>query len=184
MPTNSAAPRKLQTRDPDSWRRIAYGHSDVIMGWASKEREFFRMVADSVPLRTSRGRLALPEYLKESGGAIYYTTRELGSLQSKLLAEARDVPAIDASWFAVPTFLAHYAELHAEVRLVQLDADLDVLLRPAPAGELAELVRLCEELGFTVRVSSFKPADLPAVMTYAADAETLRGRFVGGWTTD
>ena len=167
--------RKLQARNPDAWRRITFGHSNVIMGWASQDREFFGMVADSVPLRTSRGRLALPDYLKESGGVIYYTTRELGSLQSKLLAEARDVPAIDASWFAVPTFLEHYAELHSEVRLMQLDADLDALLRPALAGELAELVHLCEELGFTVRVSSFKPKDLPAVMTYAADAETLRG---------
>ncbi len=167
--------RKLQACDPEAWRRIAFGHGDVIMGWASKDEEFFRMVADSVPLRTSRGRLALPEYLKESGGVLYYTTRELGSLQDKLLAEARDVPAIDASWFAVPAFLRGYAELHPEVTLVRLDADLDVLLRPAAPGELAELVQLCEELGFTVRVASFKPTDLPAVMTYPADAEALRG---------
>ena len=121
---------KLQVCDPDTWHRIAFGHGDVIMGWASKDEEFFRMVADSVPLRTSRGRLTLPDYLRESCGVIYYTTRELGSLQSKLLAEARDVPAIDASWFAVPTFLEHYAELHPEVRLVQLDADLDGFCGP------------------------------------------------------
>ena len=144
------------------------------MGWAAKEDEFFRMVADVVPFRTSRGRLALPDYLKQSGNVVYYTTRELGSLQEKVLAEGRDVPAIDASWFAVPTFLQRYAALHSEVALVRLDDDLEPLLRPAPPGELTELVDLCEELGFAVRASSFRPTGLPAVMTYPADAEALQ----------
>lgn len=169
----------LAAKHPEVWRRIVYGHSDVIMGWASKDGEFFRMVADSVPLRTSRGRLALPDYLDASGNVVYYTTRELGSLQEKVLAEGRDVPAIDASWFAVPSFLERYAALRPGVTLVRLDDDLDALLRPAPPGELAELVRLCEELGFAVRAASFRPADLPAVMTYPADAETLRDAAAG-----
>jgi molecular chaperone HtpG len=166
--------RELAARQPVIWRRVVHGHSDVIMGWAAKDAEFFRMVADVVPLRTSRGRLALPEYLKESGNILYYTTHELGSLQEKVLAEGRDVPAIDASWFAVPQFLQHYAELHPRVSLVRLDDDLRPLLRPAPTAELSELVRLCEELGFAACASSFRPSCLPAVMTYPADAEMMR----------
>ncbi|MDB5391736.1 MAG: hypothetical protein JWM11_7382 [Planctomycetaceae bacterium] len=171
----SAGLHELATKAPQIWRQIAYGHSDVIMGWAAKNPDFFRMVADSVPLRTSRGRLTFPEYLSESGNVVYYTTHELGSLQDKLLAEGRDVPAIDASWFAVPAFLRSYAELHPEVTLVQLDDDLNALLQPVPTGQFEELVQLCEELGFAVRVASFKPTDLPAVMMYPADAETIRG---------
>ncbi len=166
--------RQLGAKQPEVWRQIVYGHTDVIMGWASKDDEFFRMVADSVPLRTSRGRLAFPEYLKASDQVIYYTTRELGSLQEKVLAEGRDVPAIDASWFGVQSFLKRYAEIHRGVRLVQLDDDLDALLRPTPTGEFQELIGLSEELGFVVRVASFRPADLPAVMTYPAGAETVR----------
>jgi molecular chaperone HtpG len=166
--------RQLASRQPDVWRRVAYGHSDVIMGWASKDEEFFRMVADSVPLRTSRGRLSLPEYLQASGKIIYYTMRELESLQEKVLAEGRDVPAIDASWFGVPRFLERYTALHPDIDLVRLDDDLEALLRPAPAGEFEELCRLCEELGFTVRVAQFRPTDLPAVMTYPAGAESVR----------
>jgi molecular chaperone HtpG len=169
----------LAARNPAIWRRIVHGHSDVIMGWASKDAEFFRMVADTVPLRTTRGRLSLPEYLQASHDVIYYTTRELGSLQEKLLAEGHDVPAIDASWFAVPSFLASYAALHQGVSLVRLDDNLDALLRPTPVGELAELVRLCEELGFHVLVASFRPEDLPAVMTYPANAETVRDATIG-----
>ena len=38
----------------------------------------------------------LREYLDLSGGTLYYVTRELGSLQEQVLAEGRDVPAIDA----------------------------------------------------------------------------------------
>ncbi len=166
--------RDLAARQPAVWRRVVYGHSDVIMGWAAKDAEFFRMVADVVPLRTSRGRLALPDYLKDSGNVVYYTTRELGSLQEKVLAEGRDVPAIDASWFGVPSFLERYAGLHPGVALVRLDDDLEPMLRPAPPGELAELVRLCEELGFAVRASSFRPTGLPAVLTYPADAEAFQ----------
>jgi molecular chaperone HtpG len=166
--------RLLAARQPAAWRRVVHGHSDVMMGWAAKDPDFFQMVAEVVPLRTSRGRLALPEYLKASGNIVYYTTHELGSLQEKVLAEGRDVPAIDASWFAVPQFLQRYARLHPGVDFVQLDDDLESLLRPAPPGELAELVGLCEELGFAARAASFRPACLPAVMTYPADAEVLR----------
>ena len=166
--------RDLARESPEVWRRIVHGHSDVIMGWAAKDAAFFRMVAESVPLRTTRGRLPLPAYLAASGNVAYFTTRELGSLQDKVLAEARDVPAIDASWFAVPAFLESYAALHPDVRLVRLDDDLQTLLRPVPVGDFGELIQLCEELGFSVEISSFKPADFPAVMTYPAGAETLR----------
>jgi hypothetical protein len=166
--------KRAAVETPEVWRKIAYGHTDVIMGWASKDPDFFRMIADAVPVRTSRGRLTMPEYLDASGGVVYYTAHELGSLQEKLLAEARDVPAIDASWYAVPSFLESYRLLHPHVTLVRLEEEMDAILRPAPAGEFAELVQLCEELGFRVRVATFKPTDMPAVMTYPPDAETVR----------
>ena len=164
----------LADRDPATWRRIVHGHSDVIMGWASKDPRFFRMVAESVPLRTTRGRLSMPEYLQATGKVVYYTTRELGSLQEKVLAEGRELPAIDASWFSVVPFLQSYVSLHPGLSLILLDDNLETLLSPAPVGDLADLVRLCEELGFKVEVASFKPVDLPAVMTYPANAETIR----------
>ena len=166
--------RRVATVEPATWRRIAHGHTDVIMGWAAKDREFFLQVADSLPLRTTRGRLTMPEYLKPSGDVVYYVTRELGSLQEKILAEGRDVPVIDASWFAVPAFLQNYAALHPKVSLVPLDDDLETLLRPIADPKFDELVRLCEELGFVVRVSSFKPTELPAVLTYPKNAEFIR----------
>jgi molecular chaperone HtpG len=166
--------RQLAARDGETWRRIIYGHTDLIMGWAAKNHDFFRMVSMSIPLKTSRGRIPLPEYLQQSGNTLYYTTRQLGSLQDKILAEGRDVPAIDASWFGVQEFLTRFTEIHDDIQLVQLDDNLDTLLVRCPSNEFDELLRLGEELGFTTCAASFRPADFPAVMTYPADAETIR----------
>ena len=164
----------LAATQPQVWRQIVFAHSDLIVGWASKDDEFFGLVADSVPLPTSRGRIALPEYLGMTGNVAYHTTTKLGSLQEKVLAEARDVPAIDASWFGVQAFLERYAALRTGVKLARLDDNLNALIRPAPQAPFAELVELCEELGFVVQVSTFRPHQLPAVMTYPAESETLR----------
>jgi molecular chaperone HtpG len=166
--------RAIAAKQTPAWKKIVFGHTDLIMGWASKDNEFFRMVADSVPLRTSRGRIALPEYLQATASVVYYTTRELGSLQEKVLAEGHDVPVIDASWFGVPSFLERYVEVRPGITLIRLDDDLEKVLRPAAPHELDELVALCNELGFVVAAASFRPVDLPAVMTYPAKAEMVR----------
>src|SRR4030095_1404366 len=112
---------ELAQDEPSIWRRIVRGHADVIIGWAVNDNEFFERVEDIVTLRTSRGPLSLREYLEVSGGSLYYVTREMGSLQEQMLAEGRDVPAIDASWFAVTPFLQEYAQRHHNVHLVQMD---------------------------------------------------------------
>lgn len=166
--------RRLAADRPAAWRRVVHGHGDVVTGWAVKDPEFFRLVADVVPLRTTRGRRTLPENVRAAGPTVYYVTRELGTLQDKLLAEGRDVAVVDASWFAVPAFLECYAAAHPGVTLVRLDDDPGAVLPSARAADLDDLPGLCEELGFRVRVSSFRPADLPAVMIYPGNAEAVR----------
>ncbi len=166
--------RNLGRLQPQVWRQVVYGHSNIIVGWAAKDDEFFRLVADTVPLQTSRGRMALPEYLRSSGNIAYHTTTKLNSLQEKVLAEGRDVPVIEAHWFGVERFLDRYAVMRPGVKLKRLDDNIDSLIRPAPQEEFQELVELCEELGFDVRVSIFRPVQLPAVMTYPADSELIR----------
>jgi hypothetical protein len=128
--------RRLATDDPSTWRELVRGHSDVITSWAVKHNEFFERVEDLVVFRTTRGLLSLPQYLQQSGGDLYYVTRELGSLQEQLLAEGRDVPAIDASWFAVPPFLEKYALRHPDVDVVQLDARPDGFLQSVPGMDV------------------------------------------------
>jgi molecular chaperone HtpG len=166
--------RRLAREDPSTWKRVVRGHSDVIIGWAVSDNEFFDRVEDIVTFRTTRGPLSLPEYLEQSGGNLYYVTRELGSLQEQLLAEGRDVPAIDASWFSVTPFLEKYAHRHPETGLVQLDGEAAQLMRPAPEKPFAALLDWYTEQGVRARMASFKPAEAPALMLYPQGAELAR----------
>jgi molecular chaperone HtpG len=166
--------RQLARDDPNTWKKVVRGHSDVIIGWAVSDNEFFDRVEDIVTFRTSRGPLSLTEYLEHSGGTLYYVTRELGSLQEQLLAEGRDVPAIDASWFSVTPFLEKYAQRHPEVALVQLDGEADQLLRPAPEAAFAGLLEFYRGQGIRAKVAAFKPSEAPALMLYPQGAELAR----------
>jgi molecular chaperone HtpG len=166
--------RRLARDEGSTWKRIVRGHSDVIMGWAVTDNEFFEKVEDIVTFRTTRGPLSLPEYLSQSGGTLYYVSRELGSLQEQLLAEGRNVPAIDASWFSVTPFLEKYAHRHSEVGLVQLDGEATQLLRPTPEAPFRELLDWFERQEIQARVASFKPAEVPALMLYPQGAELAR----------
>jgi molecular chaperone HtpG len=166
--------RELAHEQPAVWKQVVRGHSDVIIGWAVTDNEFFEKVEDIVTFRTTRGPLSLPEYLDLSQGSLYYVTRELGSLQEQLLAEGRDVPAIDASWFAVTPFLEKYAQRHPDVGLVQLDGEADTLLRPAPEAPFAALLEHYRAQEVRAQVASFKPADVPAIVLYPQGAELAR----------
>jgi molecular chaperone HtpG len=166
--------RTLAKDDPQTWKKVVKGHSDVIVGWAVSDNEFFERVEDIVTFRTSRGPLSLSEYLDLTGGSLYYVTRELGSLQEQVLAEGRDVPAIDASWFAVTPFLQKYANRHHNIKLVQLDGEAEQLLRPVRAEEKPRFEPLLEyyrDNGVRARIANFKPADLPALLLYPQGAE-------------
>jgi molecular chaperone HtpG len=166
--------RQLAQDDPTTWKQVVRGHADVITGWAVSDAEFFDQVEDIITFRTTRGPLSLPEYLELSGGSVYFVTRELGSLQEQLLAEGRDVPAIDASWFSVTPFLEKYAQRHPDVGLVQLDGESDTLMRPVPEGPFTRLVEHFRDQGVAVRVASFRPAEIPALMLYPQGAELAR----------
>ena len=60
--------QQLAREDPPPGSKVVRGHSDVIIGWAVSDNEFFERVEDIVTFRTTRGPLSLPEYLDQSGG--------------------------------------------------------------------------------------------------------------------
>jgi molecular chaperone HtpG len=166
--------RRLARDEAGTWKAIVRGHSDVIMGWAVTDNEFFEKVQDIVTFRTTRGPLSLPDYLSQSGGTLYYVSRELGSLQEQLLAEGRNVPAIDASWFSVTPFLEKYANRHPDVGLVQLDGEATQLLRSAAEGPFRALLDWFESQDVQAKVASFRPPEVPALMLYPQGAELAR----------
>src|SRR5438105_1447517 len=109
-----------------------------------------------------------------TNGTLYYVTRELGSLQEQILAEGADVPAIDASWFAVTPFLEKYAGRHGHVNLVQLDGNVEQMLRPVGENRFAPLLAYYQKRGVAARVAAFKPAEVPGIMIYPPGAEMAR----------
>ncbi len=163
----------LARDDPATWRKVVRGHSDVIIGWAVTDPGFFEKIEDIVTFRTTRGPLSLPEYLEQSGGNIYFVTRELGSVQERMLAEGRDLPAIDASWFSAAPFLEKYSRRHPEVSLIQLDGEAEQLMRPGPDGVFLPLLEILRESA-DARAASFRPAEAPAVLLYPHGAELAR----------
>jgi molecular chaperone HtpG len=165
--------REIAQNEPRRWKRIVRGHSDVIIGWAARDNEFFDQVADIVAFRTSRGLLSLPEYLELTSSSLYYTSRELGSLQEQMLGEGYNVPVIDASWFAVKPFLEKYAAWHSGLKLVQMDGESKSLLHPVATEPFEKLLAYYRERQINVRIASFKPAEVPALIFYPQDAEFL-----------
>jgi molecular chaperone HtpG len=167
--------QELASDEPATWRKVVRGHADVIVGWAVSDASFFEKVEDIVTFRTTRGPLSLPEYLEQSGGTLYYVTRELGSLQEQLLAEGRDVPAIDAAWFSVTPFLEKYAQRHEGIELVRLDGEAEQLLRPIRETEsFAPLLAHYRERGVRAQLATFRPHAAPALILYPPGAELAR----------
>lgn len=169
--------KDIAQNDPEAWEKIVRGHTDLITGWAARDDAFFDAVSDLVTFRTSRGALTLPQYLEESGGDFYYTTRELGSLQERMLAEGHGVPVIDASWFGVQPFLAKFAMRRRDCGLIRLDGEAENLLRPVEDTSWTDVIDFYASRGITARVCAFKPVEVPALMFYPEDAEfAIEGR--------
>lgn len=165
--------RRIADEDPTKWKQIVRGHADVIMGWAVQDNEFFEQVSDIITFRTTRGQISLRDYLKETDNKIYYVTRQMGSLQERLLGEGHGVPVIDASWFAVTPFLKKFAGRTPNVELVQLDGESNQLMRPVDDERFDRIAEFFERREIKARIVTFKPDDVPAIVIYPKDAEFI-----------
>lgn len=169
--------RHIAEEEPETWEKIVRGHTDLITAWAARDDTFFQAVCDIVTVRTSRGALTLPQYLEESGGDLYFTTRELGSLQERMLAEGHGVPVIEASWIGVEPFLAKYAMHRGDCNLIRLDGEAQHMLSVVDDPIWNDVVEYYAARGVTTQVSEFKPAEVPALIFYPEDADfVIEGR--------
>jgi len=165
--------KALAKNNPDVWKGMVRGHSDVITSWAVTDNDFFEQVADLVTFRTSRGSLNLPDYSKLTDKTLYYVSREMGSLQEQLLGEGYNVPVIDASWFAVKPFLEKYAAWHLGTKLVQMDGQSKQLLHRVAETPYKLLLTYYQGRRINARVASFKPVEVPALVLHPEDAELI-----------
>lgn len=165
--------RDIAQNDQDTWKQIVEGHAEMVIRWAIMNNEFFDQIADMILVQTSRGRLNLPDYLEQSKGTLYFITREIGSLQEQLLGEGFEVPVIDASATVMRPFLEKYASWNPKVNLVQMDGESRQLLRPVEEDTYESLLQFYRKRRIIARVAAFKPEEVPAIVQYPRNAETL-----------
>ena len=169
--------RQLARDDPTTWKKVVRGHSDVIIGWAVSDNEFFERVEDIVTFRTTRGPLSLPEYLEPVAAAASTTSRaNWARCRSSCWPRAATCRPSTPSWFSVTPFLEKYAQRHPEVSLVQLDGEA-AAAAAAGAGRRRSppLLELLPTGRASARaVASFKPREAPALMLYPQGAELAR----------
>lgn len=161
----------IQVERPRLWQRIITGHADVMTGWAVQDDQFFNEIADILTFRTSQGRMTLPDYLKLTDNRFYTVSREIKSLQEKMLAAGNSAPVIECVWFAVRPFLEKYAERDGNISIIALDEDTTHLLEPVNHAPYSDLLATCERLGISANVARFEPIEVPALMIYPQDSE-------------
>jgi molecular chaperone HtpG len=166
---------KLAESDLKLWRSIVVAHSDLIKGWALESYTFFEAVCDYVTFDTSRGNLTLRDYLKVSGGHIYYYVEERGSTQEKMLYEAQGLVVIDASRFAEEGFLQGYALTHPGVEMYQLKPGADFVFTPVekPAPNWKDITLYYNEQGIQTNVVKFVPESIPALLIHPPGSDEI-----------
>jgi molecular chaperone HtpG len=170
----TTALQDIAENEPKTWREIVRRHRDLILGWSIKNDDFFDRVADIVTVRTTRGQMTLPEYLDLTDNTLYYTTKQLGSKQDKLLGEGYGVPIIDASSTLEPPFLDKYTMSKPDVHSVQLDDDTNKMFRAVAESDFERLLAYYRAKNVRTRLVAFKPEEVPAVMVYPKDAEFIK----------
>lgn len=177
--------RELAESNSPAWRNIVVAHNDLIKGWALESRSFFEAVCDLVTFETSRGRITMQEYLKASGGDIYYFIEERGATQEKMLYEARGLIVIDASRFAEEAFLQAYARTHPSVQVRQLEPGASFVFHaPKTMDQRWELVsRYFREQQINTKVVEFEPPSIAAILVYPPGSDHIaeaRAALQGG----
>lgn len=165
---------QLAATQPLVWKAMVRGHSDLMMGWAAAHTSFFEQIRQVIEFRTTRGFMSLPDYLRLTGEALYYTTQPIEALHQKVLAESAGMPVIDASWFAVEPFLIAYQKTNPGLNLIKLDHELMRLMQPAEEDGFQSLIAFYHHLNIPTQVAHFRPASIPAIMVVSKDATFFR----------
>ena len=161
----------------------------LAMSVVEEHEEFFRAVADLMPLDSDQGPITVAEYLRtappRSDGSrlIYYITERGSANQFYLLAGARSMRVLNCAEPFAERFLKRYAEMWPErAHLHRLDmAGSETIFEPldrAQQESFAELQAaytvIFPDLRCIAEVSRFRPAEVPAVLTETRDSRSRR----------
>jgi molecular chaperone HtpG len=166
--------KKIAQTDSTTWKQIVRGHRYLIMSWAVKDDSFFKEVANLMTFRTPDGEKNLPEYLDATDNTIYYVTHSGGTQQDQLLGAGYGVPVIEANINFESHFLQKYAHMNPKVKLINMDGDSNQLLQAVSEDDYIALLDYYRQRKIRARVVSFKPDEVPAIISYPKDAEFIK----------
>jgi len=181
---------RLSKEEPKRFVEIMRWHSYHVLAMAVQDEheDFFRAVADLVPLESDQGPLTIPAYMETaarvSGRAVVHFLTERGSVnQYYVLCAAKGIRVFNASEPFAERFLERYAKTWPDrMRLSRLDVTGSEEIFEPLKGEEADQFRELEaayalvfpDLRAIAKVSRFKPAEMPAVLTESRDQKTRR----------
>ena len=165
-------------------------HAYDVLAMAVQEHyeDFFRAVADLMPLASDQGPITISEYLAtapertDGSKLVYYITERGSANQFFMLASARSIRVFDCAEPFAEMFLERYAQVWpGRIHLNRLDvAGSDIIFERLPEeeasryGELAvAYLRLFPDYRCIAKVSRFRPQEVPAVLT---ESRTGRNR--------
>lgn len=187
----TAMSKERPARFTDIMRWHAY--HVLAMAVQDEHADFFRAVADIVPLESDQGPLSMKAYLETSAQlddgkrTVFYLTERGSATQYYVLCAARGLHVFNASENFAERFLERYAATWPDlIQLTRLDvtASQHIFTELKAADPDREKFRELEEtyaaLFSNVRVlaeakvSRFLPANLPAVLTETRDQKARR----------
>ncbi len=179
---------QLAKDDRARFVEIMRWHAYHVLAMAVQEEheQFFRAVADIVPLDSNQRELTVPEYLtdapsrRDDGKPVIYYIAEPGlANQYYLLSQARGIRVFNCGEPYAERFLKRYVKTWPErAHLTRLDVTgSDAIFAPLADEERGRYRELEEayravfpDPGYTAKVSRFEPTDLPAVLTLTRDS--------------
>ncbi|GAA4440483.1 ATP-binding protein [Phytohabitans houttuyneae] len=182
---------ELSQRQHQRFIEIMRWHSYHVLAMSVQEEheDFFRAVADLMPLESDQGPITVSEYLRtaprrtDGSQLVYYITERGSSNQYFLLASARNIRVFSCAEPFAERFLRRYARTWPQrVHLSRLDvASSETIFEPLAGDEherFAELqaayALVFPDMRCVARVSRFRPAEVPAVLTETRDSRSRR----------
>jgi molecular chaperone HtpG len=181
----------LSQRDHQRFIDIMRWHSYHLLAMSVQEEheEFFRAVADLMPLESDQGPITVAEYLRtapprgDGTSLVHYITERGSATQYFLLASARSMRVLNCAEPFAEQFLKRYARTWPErVHLNRLDVTgSETIFEPLAEAEREGFADLQAAYGLifpdlrcVAVVSRFRPADVPAVLTETRDGRSRR----------
>jgi molecular chaperone HtpG len=177
--------RDLAANDVARFMDIMSWHQFQILGMCVQEEheDFFRAVADIVPLESDQGRVSVREYIKSTTAlpdgrkVVYYITEASSESQFYMLCQARGLRVFNAAGNFTRTFLERYQRLWPErIHLKRIDVSTsDIIFGSVTSEErkqFEQLQVLASSLKCVPRITRFVPKEVPALLSTSRDSNT------------